>query len=92
MLRIVSRMVGFCAAFGAILFGLCPGSRAADGPATVRQIKVLPDKAPDCSSLKSIAETGRPAPKFRLMYWLFDHMEFVLPARTRSELWPLERP
>ncbi len=42
--------------------------------------------------LKSIAETGRPAPKIRLMYWLFDHMEFVLPARTRSELWPLERP
>ena len=28
-----------------------------DTPALVRQIKVLPDKAPDCSSLKSIAET-----------------------------------
>jgi hypothetical protein len=28
-----------------------------EAPAVVRQIKVLPDKAPDCSSLKSIAET-----------------------------------
>ena len=24
------------------------------------------------------------------MYWMFDHMEFVLPARTKSEHWPLE--
>jgi hypothetical protein len=29
-----------------------------DRPALVRQIKVLPDKATDCSSLKSIAETA----------------------------------
>ncbi len=31
---------------------------AADGPALVWQIKVLPDKAPDCSSLKSMVETA----------------------------------
>jgi len=42
-------------------------------------------------SLKAIAETGRPSLGIRLMYWMFEHMEFVLPARTRSELWPLER-
>jgi hypothetical protein len=42
-------------------------------------------------SLKAIAETGRPPLATRLMYWLFDRMEFVLPARTRSEHWPLDR-
>jgi len=25
------------------------------------------------------------------MYWVFDHIEFVLPARTRSEHCPLKR-
>ena len=44
------------------------------------------------NSLKAIAETGRPPLGTRLMYWLFDHMEFVLPKRTRSELWPLNKP
>jgi uncharacterized protein YndB with AHSA1/START domain len=44
------------------------------------------------SSLKAIAESGRPALGTRMMYWLFDHMEFVLPARTRSEHWPLNKP
>jgi hypothetical protein len=32
--------------------------RGGELPALVRQIKVLPDKAPDCSGLKSIAETA----------------------------------
>jgi uncharacterized protein YndB with AHSA1/START domain len=41
--------------------------------------------------LKAIAETGRPPRGTRLMYWLFDHMEFVLPARTRTEHWPLDK-
>ena len=40
-------------------------------------------------SLKAIAETGRPALGTRLLYWMFEHMEFVLPQRTRSEHWPL---
>lgn len=43
------------------------------------------------NNLKAIAETGRPPWKIRLMYWMFDHMEFVLPARTRSEHWPLNK-
>jgi uncharacterized protein YndB with AHSA1/START domain len=43
------------------------------------------------NTLKSIAESGRPGFGTRLMYWMFDHMEFVLPARTRSEHWPLTR-
>jgi uncharacterized protein YndB with AHSA1/START domain len=42
------------------------------------------------ASLKAICETGRPALSTRLMYWMFDHMEFVLPARTKSERWPLK--
>jgi uncharacterized protein YndB with AHSA1/START domain len=40
-------------------------------------------------TLKSICETGRPPLGTRLMYWMFDHMEFVLPKRTRAEHWPL---
>jgi uncharacterized protein YndB with AHSA1/START domain len=42
------------------------------------------------AALKAICETGRPALGTRLMYWMFDHMEFVLPARTKSEHWPLK--
>jgi len=42
------------------------------------------------ATLKAICETGRPAFGTRLMYWMFDHMEFVLPARTKSEHWPLK--
>ena len=40
-------------------------------------------------SLKAIAETGRPSFTTRLMYAAFDRLEFVLPARTKSEHWPL---
>lgn len=40
-------------------------------------------------SLKSIAETGRPPLGTRLMYLAFSLLEFVLPARTKSEHWPL---
>jgi len=42
------------------------------------------------AALKAICETGRPPLGTRLMYWVFDHMEFVLPARTKSEHWPLK--
>ncbi|MGQ0800198.1 MAG: SRPBCC domain-containing protein [Pseudomarimonas sp.] len=43
------------------------------------------------NSLKAICETGRPSFGTRLMYWMFANMEFVLPARTRTEHWPLDR-
>jgi hypothetical protein len=43
------------------------------------------------ATLKAICETGRPPMATRLTYWLFDHMEFMLPARTKSEHWPLMR-
>ena len=43
------------------------------------------------NSLKAICETGKPGLGTRLMYWMFGKMEFVLPARTRSEHWPLNR-
>lgn len=42
------------------------------------------------ATLKAICETGRPPIGTRLMYWLFGHMEFALPARTKSEHWPLK--
>jgi uncharacterized protein YndB with AHSA1/START domain len=41
------------------------------------------------NTLKAICETGRPRLGTRLMYWMFEHMEFVLPARTKTEHWPL---
>lgn len=40
-------------------------------------------------NLKAIVETGRPKAMARLMYRVFDRIEFVLPAKTRSEHWPL---
>jgi Activator of Hsp90 ATPase homolog 1-like protein len=42
-------------------------------------------------NLKAIVETGRPPPVTRMMYAMFGAMEFVLPARTKSVHWPLER-
>jgi uncharacterized protein YndB with AHSA1/START domain len=41
------------------------------------------------NTLKAICEDGRPSLPTRLMYWMFEHMEFVLPASTRTEAWPL---
>jgi len=41
------------------------------------------------NNLKSNVETGRPPFGTRLMYVMFDKMEFVLPARTKTENWPL---
>jgi hypothetical protein len=42
-------------------------------------------------NLKAIVEQGRPPLSTRLMYWMFGAMEFVLPKKTKSENWPLER-
>ncbi len=42
-------------------------------------------------NLKAIVETGRPTFKARLMYRMFGALEFMLPAKTKSERWPLER-
>jgi len=41
-------------------------------------------------NLKAIVETGRPPFGTRAMYWAFDTLEFVLPAKTKTENWPLE--
>jgi hypothetical protein len=43
------------------------------------------------ATLRSICENGRAAAGTRLMYWMFDNMEFALPARTKSEHWPLNQ-
>jgi hypothetical protein len=42
------------------------------------------------ATLKAICESGRPLLGTRIMYWLFDRLEFVLPSRTKSEHWPLK--
>ncbi len=44
------------------------------------------------NTLKAICETGRPRLGTRLMYSMFEQMEFVLPKRTRTEHWPLNTP
>jgi hypothetical protein len=41
------------------------------------------------ANLKDICETGRPKLGTRLLYAVFARMEFVLPAKSRSEHWPL---
>lgn len=43
------------------------------------------------NTLKAVIETGKPPFGTRLMYWLFDHMEFVLPKKTRATHWPLQK-
>jgi uncharacterized protein YndB with AHSA1/START domain len=42
-------------------------------------------------NLKAIVERGRPPLRTRLMYAMFGALEFVLPERTRTEHWPLEK-
>ena len=39
--------------------------------------------------LKSIVETGKPPTGVRLLYWIFDKMEFVLPKKTEVSNWPM---
>ena len=41
-------------------------------------------------NLKAIVETGRPPFGTRLMYAMFGALEFVLPAKSKSENWPLD--
>jgi uncharacterized protein YndB with AHSA1/START domain len=43
------------------------------------------------ANLKAIVETGRPPLSTRLMYFAMGALEFMLPARTRTENWPLEK-
>lgn len=40
-------------------------------------------------TLKAVAETGRPGLGTRLMYAAMARFEFMLPARTRAQNWPL---
>lgn len=41
------------------------------------------------ATLKAIGEDGRPPLGTRLLYALLDRIEFLLPASTRAERWPL---
>ncbi|QJR11961.1 hypothetical protein DSM104443_03044 [Usitatibacter rugosus] len=41
------------------------------------------------NNLKAIVETGKPSFGCRLMYVMFHWLEFVLPASTKSENWPI---
>jgi uncharacterized protein YndB with AHSA1/START domain len=42
------------------------------------------------NTLKAVVETGRAPLGTRLMYGAFGILEFVLPARTKAEHWPLQ--
>ncbi|HUP97817.1 MAG TPA: SRPBCC domain-containing protein [Usitatibacter sp.] len=44
------------------------------------------------ANLKAIVENGRPPLGTRIMYAMFGALEFVLPKKTRTEHWPLEKP
>ena len=63
--------------------GLPPGTRTARSMAG-GGTRIL-------ATLKALCETGRLPAATRLMYGLFDRLEFVLPARTKSEHWPLNK-
>ena len=42
-------------------------------------------------NLKAIVETGRPPLGTRMMYAMFGALEFMLPAKTKTVHWPLEK-
>ena len=42
-------------------------------------------------NLKAIVERGKPPLGTRMMYLMFGMLEFVLPKKTKTENWPLER-
>jgi len=42
-------------------------------------------------NLKAIVETGRPKLGARMMYAVFGALEFILPAKTKTSNWPLDR-
>jgi uncharacterized protein YndB with AHSA1/START domain len=42
-------------------------------------------------NLKAIVEKGRPPFGTRVMYAMFGALEFMLPGRTKSQHWPLEK-
>lgn len=65
--------------------------RVLDMPCSTQTAKSMAGGTRILATLKAICETGRPPVGTRLMYWVFDHMEFVLPARTKSEHWPLTK-
>ena len=57
--RMMTHWALMAAAFSATaaLAAAAPAEKTAQAPGLVAKIKVLPDKAPDCSSLKSIVES-----------------------------------
>ena len=55
-----------------------------------RQLYAADGVAHSTGILKQVVEQGRAPLAIRLKYWLMDAMEFALPARTKSENWPLE--
>ncbi len=63
------------------VIGLPPGTRTAKSMSS-GGTQIL-------ATLKAVCESGRPPLGTRLLYRLFDRLEFVLPARTKSERWPL---
>lgn len=39
---------------------------------------------------QAICETGQPSMGTRLICWLYNHIEFVQPAHTNRDHWPLK--
>ncbi|HEX4882824.1 MAG TPA: SRPBCC domain-containing protein [Casimicrobiaceae bacterium] len=58
-------------------------------PGTRTAKEMSPGAARILAALRQIVETGRPAFATRLLYMIFARLGFVLPARTRTEHWPL---
>ena len=81
-----------------IVYELTPKGREVEVTLTVENLPAGTRTAKNMSfggnfilgNLKAIAERGRPALSTRLMYATMNALEFMLPARTKSEHWPLE--
>ena len=82
-----------------IVYELTPKGREVEVTLTVENLPAGTRTAKNMSfggnfilgNLKAIAERGRPPFSTRLMYAAMNALEFMLPARTKSEHWPLER-
>ena len=82
-----------------IVYELTPKGREVEVTLTVENLPAGTRTAKNMSfggnfilgNLKAIAERGRPTFGTRLMYAAMDALEFMLPARTKSKHWPLQR-
>ena len=74
--RIAPSVVSVVALVASILMVAAGQAATAQAPALVTQIKVLPDKAPDCSSLKAIVES--------ITFFRVDQFTFFISPSTAT--------